>query len=228
VRSADNASIVKKQYAAWQNAEILAYEERQLERKHPDFKALMQEYHDGILLYEIMTDKVWNKAIKDSAGLRAYFDQNGSKYQWGQRYNAFVYECLNEDVANQVYKMLKISDTISSKTIIGKINKDSELNLRVRTNKFELEQTPFLKGHTLNKGVNAPYTHDGKVYVVKVDEILSPGPKALSEAKGAATSDYQNYLEKVWLEELSQKHPITVNSSVLYSLGGNSGGASKQ
>jgi peptidyl-prolyl cis-trans isomerase SurA len=219
VRNADNATTVKTQYTAWQNSEILAYEEKQLEHKHPDFKALMQEYHDGILLYEIMTDKVWNKAIKDSTGLHAYFDQNAAKYQWGQRYNAFVYECQNQEIANQVYAMLKSSDTISSRTIIGKVNKESELNLRVRTNKFEVDQTNFLKGHVLSKGVNAPYVYDGKVYVVKVDEVLQPGAKMLTEAKGAATSDYQNYLEKMWLEELAQKHPIVVNSAVLYSLG---------
>jgi len=219
VRNADNKSVIQKQYLAWQNAEILAYEEKQLERKYPEFKALMQEYHDGILLYEIMTDKVWNKAIKDTTGLREFFESNNAKYQWGQRYNAFVYECLNQDVANQVTAMLNTSDTISSKTIIAKINKESELNLRVRTNKFEVEQTPYLKGQTLKMGVNKSYTFEGKVYVVKVNEVLLPGAKVLSEAKGAATSDYQNYLEKVWLEELAKKHPIVVNSAVLYSLG---------
>lgn len=219
VRNADAGTTVKTQYEAWQNAEILGYEEKQLENKHPEFRALMQEYHDGILLYEIMTDKVWNKAIRDTTGLKDYFAQNNAKYQWGQRYDAFVYECLNQDVANQVYTMLKSSDTISSRTIINKVNKDSELNLRVRTNKFEVEQTPFLKGQALREGVNAPYTVDGKVYVVKVDEILQPGAKVLTEAKGAATSDYQTYLEKMWLDELSKKHPIVVNEAVLYSLG---------
>ena len=219
VRSSDNASVIKKQYTAWQNSEIIGYEEMQLERKYPEFKALMQEYHDGILLYEVMTDKVWNKAIKDSSGLRAFFEQNAGKYQWGKRYNAFVYECLNQDVANQVTAMLNSSDTITSKTIIAAVNKSSELNLRVRTNKFEVAQTAFLKDRDLKVGVNPAYTYEGKVYVVKVDEILMPGPKLLSEAKGAATSDYQGYLEKMWLEELAKKHPITVNTAVLYSLG---------
>lgn len=219
VRKSDNASLVKKQYEAWQNSEILGYEEKQLDRKYPEFKALMQEYHDGILLYEIMTDKVWNKAIRDTNGLRAFFDSNNANYQWGERYDAFVYECQNETVAKEVLSMLNSSDTISSKTIIAKVNKESELNLRVRTNKFEVKETSFLKDQQLHKGVNAPYSVDGKVYVVKVDEIIEPGPKALNEAKGAATSDYQNYLEKVWLEELAKKHPIVVHTNVLYSLG---------
>lgn len=218
VREGDIKPMLKQQYANWQKSAILSYEEARLEQKHPDFKALMQEYHDGILLYEVMTDKVWNKGIKDTTGLKEFYNANKANYQWGERYNAYVYECLNQDVANKVVTLLK-SDTITSKTVLAKINKESELNLRVKTNKYEVENTNFLKGQKLKKGVNLPYTFEGKVYVIKVEEILPPGQKELSEAKGAITSDYQNYLEKVWLEELEKKHPIVVHESVLYSLG---------
>ncbi|MDF3027565.1 MAG: PpiC-type peptidyl-prolyl cis-trans isomerase [Fluviicola sp.] len=211
-------TLVQKQYTAWQTSEILAYEESKLDNKYPDFKALMQEYHDGILLYEIMSDKVWNKAIKDTSGLKTFFEGHNSNYTWGKRYNAYVYECLNEDIAKKVATMLK-SDTISSRTVINAINKDSELNLRVRTGKFEVESTPYLKGHDLKKGVNPVYQFDGKYYIVKVDEILAPTAKTMAEAKGAATSDYQNYLEKEWLAEISKKHPIVIHEQVLYSLG---------
>lgn len=217
-RDMDSKSLVQKQYKAWQNSEILAYEESKLDSKYPDFKALMQEYHDGILLYEIMSDKVWNKAIKDTSGLKTFFEGHNSNYTWGKRYNAYVYECLNEDIAKKVATMLK-SDTISSRTIINAINKDSELNLRVRTGKFEVETTPYLKGHDLKKGVNPAYVYEGKYYILKIDEILEPTAKTMSEAKGAATSDYQNYLEKEWLTEIAKKHPIVIHEQVLYSLG---------
>lgn len=218
VRSTDNKTLVEKQFANFQKAEILAYEERQLDRKYAEFKALMKEYHDGILLYEVMTDKVWNKAIKDTAGLRVYFNANNNKYVWGERVNAYVYECSSKEVAANVANLLK-SDTISSKTIIGIINKDSELNLRVRTGKFETATTSYLKNQVIKKGVNPAYQFENKYYVVKVDELLPAGPKLLSESKGAATSDYQTYLEKQWLEEIAKKHPIIVNKQVLYSLG---------
>ncbi|MDR0801284.1 peptidylprolyl isomerase [Fluviicola sp.] len=217
-RNMDSKSLVQKQYNAWQNSEILAYEENKLDTKYPEFKALMQEYHDGILLYEIMSDKVWNKAIRDTSGLKAFFEGHNDNYKWGKRYDAYVYECLNENIAKQVATMLQ-SDTISSRTVINAINKDSELNLRVRTGKFEVESTPYLKGRDLKKGVNPIYAYDGKYYIVKVDEILEPGEKTLTEAKGAATSDYQNYLEKEWLTEIAKKHPIIVHERVLYSLG---------
>ena len=217
-RNMDSKSLVQKQYKAWQNSEILAYEESKLDSKYPDFKALMQEYHDGILLYEIMSDKVWNKAIKDTSGLKTFFEGHNSNYTWGKRYNAYVYECLNEDISKKVATMLK-SDTISSRTIINAINKDSELNLRVRTGKFEVETTPYLKGHELKKGVNPAYVYEGKYYILKIDETLQPTAKTMSEAKGAATSDYQNYLEKEWLMEIAKKHPIVIHEQVLYSLG---------
>lgn len=211
-------NIVKQQYAKWQKEVVLAYEESKLESKYPEFKALMSEYHDGIILYEIMTDKVWNKAVQDTTGLKKYFEQNRAKYVWGDRINAVVYECYSSKIADQVYTMIQ-NDTVSSKNVLDVINKDSELNLRVRTNKFEKELTPYLKNQTILVGVNKPYEVEGKFFVLKVTEILPPAQKELSEAKGAVTSDYQNALETAWLQELAKKFPVKVNTEVLYSLG---------
>lgn len=217
--SKDNISlIVKNQYVKWEKEVVLGYEESKLQEKYPDFKALMNEYHDGIILYEIMTDKVWDKAMKDTVGLKTFFKENRTNYVWGNRVDAVVYECANKQIAENVFKLIK-NDTINSKNVLDIINKDSELNLRVRTNKFDKEQTLYLKDKNLTKGVNAPYEFDGKFYVLKVADLLPPAQKELNEAKGAITSDYQNYLELKWLEELAKKHPITINKTVLYSLG---------
>jgi peptidyl-prolyl cis-trans isomerase SurA len=210
--------IVKNQYVKWEKEVVLGYEESKLQEKYPDFKALMNEYHDGIILYEIMTDKVWDKAMKDTVGLKTFFKENRTNYVWGNRVDAVVYECANKQIAENVFKLIK-NDTINSKNVLDIINKDSELNLRVRTNKFDKEQTLYLKDKNLTKGVNAPYEFDGKFYVLKVSDLLPPAQKELNEAKGAITSDYQNYLELKWLEELAKKHPITINKTVLYSLG---------
>lgn len=211
-------STVDAQYKEFEKAQILGYEESKLEEKYPAFKSLMQEYHDGILLYEVMSDKVWNKGMKDTTGLANFFEKNRDKYKWGVRYDAMVYECLTPAIANDVYKMIQ-NDTITSKHVLDKVNASSELNLKVRTNKFEVSETPFLQGEDLKKGVNAPYEFEGKMYVVKVTEIIPAGNKELKEAKGAVTSDYQNFLEKEWMEELAKKHPIKVYEEVLYSLG---------
>ena len=210
--------VVRSQYANWEKEAILAYEETKLASKYPEFKALTTEYHDGILLYEIMTDKVWNKAMKDTVGLKNYFEQNRAKYVWGKRADALVYECTTQKIADQVAKMILV-DTINSKHVLDVINKDSELNLRVRTNKFDIEQTAFLKDQKITKGVNKSYEFEGKFIVLKVNEIIEPTTKVFTEAKGAVTSDYQNYLEMVWLQELNKKHTVKIYESVLYAIG---------
>jgi len=215
----DEAKItVSSQYVNWEKAAILDYEERLLPSKYPDYKALINEYHDGILLYEVMSDKVWNKAVKDTSGLRAYFLSNRDKYMWPARLEAIVYECLNLGIANEVASMI-LNDTINSKHVIEKVNKDSELNLKVKMNKFDPETTPFLKGKSLTMGVNKTYEYDGKLYVVKVTNVLPVMRKEFSEAKGSATSDYQNFLEKNWLDSLTMKYKVKVNKKVLYNLG---------
>lgn len=218
VRKDANALVINQQLKSWEKETVLAYEESKLAGKYPEYKALVTEYHDGILLYEIMTDKVWNKAMKDTVGLKSFFEANRSKYMWGNRVDAVVYECSTQKIADQVSKMIA-NDTINSKHVIDVINKDSELNLRVRTNKFDAEQTAFLKERSLTIGVNKSYEFEGKFYVLKVKEKLVPMNKELNEAKGTVTSDYQTYLEKTWLEELAKKHKIVINEAVLYSLG---------
>ena len=218
VRRDANALVINQQMKNWEKETVLAYEESKLAGKYPEYKALVTEYHDGILLYEIMTDKVWNKAMKDTVGLKSFFEANRSKYMWGNRVDAVVYECSTQKIADQVSKMIA-NDTINSKHVIDVINKDSELNLRVRTNKFDAEQTAFLKDRNVTIGVNKSYEMEGKFYVLKVKEKLAPMNKELNEAKGTVTSDYQTYLEKTWLEELAKKHKIVINEAVLYSLG---------
>jgi peptidyl-prolyl cis-trans isomerase SurA len=218
VKREENASLIKKQYAAFEKAMILNYEEGRLSMKYPEYKALVKEYHDGIILYEIMQDQVWNKAIKDTTGLRSFYESNKSKYMWGKRVDATVYECASAAVANTVANMIK-NDTINSKHVLEVVNKDSELNLKVRMNKFETDLTPYLKGRTFVLGANDVYEFEGKFYVLKVVQLLDAMPKELNEARGMVTSDYQNHLEKTWLEMLEKKHPIKVNFDVLYSLG---------
>jgi peptidyl-prolyl cis-trans isomerase SurA len=217
IRKSSIKQLVNDQFKNWANFELLAFEKSQLEVKYPDFKMLMQEYHDGVLLYEIMTDLIWNKASLDTIGLNTYFEANKNKYMWKERINATIYECGSQKIADKVVKLLK-NDTINSRHVLQIINDTSELNLSVKTNLYEKENTAFLKNTTLKKGVNLPYQHGLKIYVVKVDEIIPPSAKLLNETKGLVITDYQNYLEQTWLEELSKKYSFKVIEENIYNL----------
>jgi len=216
----DNKSLVDKQYKNWIKTVVLKYEEDVLPSKYPAYKALLKEYHDGILLYEIMSDKVWNKAVKDTTGLKDFYEKNKKNYMWPNRLDATVYECLNMKIAKKVYKMLKKKKN-TSKEIIKCINADSELNVDVKMDKFIPEKSDFINNDlsTYNVGRNKVYKHGKKFYVVYVTEKLEIMPKELSETKGMVTSDYQQFLEKEWIKELSNKHKVKVYYDVLYSLG---------
>lgn len=219
-RGKDFKTIVDTQYKQWVKQGVLAYEESMLESKYPEYKALVQEYHDGIILYEIMSDKVWNKAVKDTTGLKAYYEIQKTKYMWPERLEAAVYICSTSEVSEKVYKMLKKKKN-NSRVILEKINEDSELNLDVKMNKYVQSSTGFLKGKSFVAGRNEGYEFEDKYYVVDVSKILSEMPKELSEIKGAVISDYQNHLETNWMKELVEKYPINIFEDVLYNLGAN-------
>lgn len=214
----DLKTLIDDAYKTYVKEQLLAYEEAQLESKYPDFKALMTEYHDGVLLYEIMNDQVWNKAIKDTVGLADFFEKNRQDFVWGERIDADVYECDSKEVALKV-AMLLANDTITPSQIMAKVNQVSALNVKVRSNKFEIENTNYLAGRKFKIGINEYYEFEGKLYIVKVKEQIPSSPKELSEAKGSATAAYQQFLEATWLAELAKKYPINVNTEVLYSLG---------
>ena len=204
----------------WEKESILAYEQSRLSTKYPAYKALTTEYHDGILLYEVMSDKVWNKAMKDTVGLKAFHAQNAANYVWGKRLDADMFECASMDIAKKTKELLA-NDTLTATTVTRMVNESSALNVKHKRSKFDIEKTEALNNapKALKVGPNEIYEFGGKYYFVNVVEILEPGQKEFSEAKGAITSDYQNYLEAEWLKELEQKHKVTINKDVLYNLG---------
>lgn len=210
--------LIDAAYNTYTKEQLLAYEEAQLDSKYPDFRALMNEYHDGVLLYEIMNDKVWNKAIRDTTGLKEFFEANRADFIWKDRVDADIYECDSKEIAVRVMDLLK-NDTIAPSAVAAKVNEKSALNVKTRSGKYEIENTHYLKGQSFNKGINPVIESDGKFYVVKVRELLPASPKELTETRGAVTAAYQQYLEATWLEELAKKFPITVEKDVLYNLG---------
>jgi peptidyl-prolyl cis-trans isomerase SurA len=217
-RPNDIKSFIDTKYLDWQNEKIIDDEKSTLEDRHPSYAALLKEYHDGVLLYEIMKDKVWDKAIQDTAGLQAFFSSNSQKYMWPDRISATVFSSEKIEMLDSA-KVLYNSDSLSLKEILSQINKDSQLNLSVDDGKFIQSKGEFMSGKDFKKGVNPIYNFKGKNYLVIVHDFLKAQPKSLSEARGAAIQDYQEYLETEWLKEISQKHNITVNEEIFYSIG---------
>ncbi|MBU1718312.1 MAG: peptidylprolyl isomerase, partial [Bacteroidetes bacterium] len=212
--------LVNKQYDAFVEDECVKYENERLEDKYPEFKALMKEYRDGILLFELTDQKVWSKAVKDTSGLKAFYDQNKLKYMWGKRADADIYVCKDAAAAEKVAVLLKelapASDTLNiPKAIQSKINMDSQLNVKIETGLFQVEDHPALSKFAWQEGVSGPISADNSAVLVFIRGIELPRPKTLEEAKGIITADYQTNLENAWIVALKQKYPVKVNEQVL-------------
>ncbi|MCX2738568.1 peptidylprolyl isomerase [Pontibacter anaerobius] len=93
-------------YDNYAEQSLLEYERNNLENKYTDYRMLVQEYHDGILLFQLMDEKVWSKAIEDTTGLRTYFNQNREKYKWGERADAIVISAADKQLLQQAQKQL--------------------------------------------------------------------------------------------------------------------------
>lgn len=212
--------VVAKQYDLWEDQAILDYEETKLPAKHPAYKALITEYHDGILLYEVMSDKVWNLAMKDTTGLKEFHARTKENYQWGNRVDADIFECNSRENAAETLKLLAV-DTLTTPEVVRMVNETSVLNVKYRRGKYDIEKTAYLADSpaALKDGINPIYEVGGKFYLVRVVEKLPAGLKEFDEAKGAITSDYQNHLEKEWLKEIEQKHKVVIHHEALYSIG---------
>lgn len=214
------SAFIAESYKKWQEEVIMKDEKSQLEDKYPAFKALIQEYEDGILLYEIMKDKVWDKAVKDTAGLKKYFEANKANYTWPDRADVEVYTTESSEKAQHVFDLLSDNSDLSLKEVLTHVNNESRLSVKGERNKYATTEEPFSSFKTTKEeGVSAPFKLDGTFHVVRVREYMKASPKSLKEARGAVIQDYQNHLEAVWLEKLRQKHEIIVNEEVLYNIG---------
>jgi len=229
--SGDPYNVGNAMYQAYVNETCLAYEESRLEDKYPDFKNLMQEYRDGILLFDLTDKQVWSRAVKDTTGLETFYNSNKTNYMWPERLHAVIYSCASESIASDVRKLLKKKTPATD--ILDKTNKESQLNLSVKEGKFIsgdndvidtlqfVTPTKKMAGSifsNLPKGLTANFSNNNQITFVDIKEFLQPMPKSLEEAKGLVTADYQTYLEKSWIEQLRKKYPVQVNDEVLKSI----------
>ena len=183
----------------------------------PDMKNLIREYHDGLLLYEISNRFVWELASKDEEGLAKFFKKNKKKYSWSEpRFKGMAYHVkVQEDVqaVKNCVKKLKFDDWAGA--LRNTFNSDSVIRIRV-------EKGLFKKGDNALIDREVFKVADADVKPVKdypIDatfgKLLKKGPEDYTDVRGIVTADYQDYLEKQWVEELRRQYPVVVNEEVL-------------
>lgn len=195
---------------------ILEVEESRLEEKYPEYKYILNEYYDGMLLFEITDKNVWSKAVNDSVGLRNFFEEHRQNYMWGKRWQGSLYYCANEKVYNKVEKAIEkrnFGRKVTNQDLLNEFNAENE-QLKIESDIFEQGTNPVVDYLVWRNGTQKPEY----ALVLKQGEIIPPVEKKLSECKGHVISDYQDYLDKEWIKSLREKYNIQVNKSVLSSI----------
>lgn len=216
----DAAKMLARQlYKDWENNQIIAYEDARLEQKYPSFAHLLQEYHDGILLFDLTDKMVWSKAIKDTVGLKEFYEKNKNNYMWDERAEVYLISYENEKCKDQFIKAVENNKKqLSVEDILSNINKKSICLTKKDVKLFSKGESPAVDKLAFNadKSQNKKYNIDSeKKFIFYLNKMLPPQPKQLNEAKGIITADYQSYLEKEWIQELRNKYKVVVNYDVL-------------
>jgi len=212
------AAIMNGLYSQYVDESLLGYEEEKLSDKYPEYKALLREYRDGILLFDLTDDKVWSKAVKDTAGLKAFHAKNGDKFMWGKRMDAEIYYCQKDSIVKPLKTALEKKAKKGKPTsdeLVKEFNTSSKLNLRVEKDLYEADDEEILKDVKWEKGVYGPIKNGENQVLILVKEVLEPTAKTLKEARGLVTADYQNFLEKEWISELRGKYKFEANRDLL-------------
>jgi peptidyl-prolyl cis-trans isomerase SurA len=207
---------VNKRYQLFVDKSVVDYEDARLEGKYEDFRLLMKEYRDGILLFELTDQKVWSKAVEDTAGLRAYYDGHMDDFMYTERLKGPVYRCKDMETANMVRAMVLSGKT--NEEIEAEVNKDTQLALTIINSTLEKQDGELSGMVDFKVGVSDIHEVDGNYSFMKVEEILSPSHKPFEKIKGLVTAAYQNKLEKEWISELREKYTVEVDKDVLHSI----------
>lgn len=207
--------IFNNNFDTFYNSSLVDAEIARLEREEPDYRNLLHEYVDGSLLYEVSVKKIWDKAAKDTEGLKNYFESNRSNYKWSVPHaKGYLVQAANDSVAGKVKEM---AATIGRDSLVNTIRK--AFHGKAAIEKVLVEKgTNAMVDHLLFDGPETKPAKKAFATFFMIDPRVITAPEEYTDVRGLVTSDYQNEFQSQWEEELRKKYPVKVNKKVLKSV----------
>lgn len=185
----------------------------------PEYRNIYNEYRDGILLYNISNQEVWERAAKDTVGLEKYFAEHRANYTWKvPKFKGYVIFSTNDSVQTQVKAFTDSLDTAGAtftrdelvKMINTRFGRDAKVE-RVLAAKGDNAITDYL-------AFDGPKPENQKMrwqsYYAYRGRVINQ-PEDAFDVRGQVTTDYQSVLEKEWLKKLHKRFPVKINRKVL-------------
>lgn len=204
--------LVEKLFENFADEQRNQYNNDNLENEFPEFASVMEEYRDGLLLFDLMDKEIWQRSKTDSVGLSAFYDTQKNKYLWKTRVTSEIYSSRDKETMKKVLDMLKKGKT--PKDVKDKFNTEQVLNVMLYEGTYEEGDSALPQGTKMELGLSE-ITNKGEYYfITKINKVLPAGPKSLEECKGKLVNDYQQYLEQNWVDELKKEFTVKVNQDV--------------
>ena len=211
--SKNKYKVIFDMYDEFETQALKDYFREVLEEENEEYAAVIGEYRDGLLIFDLMEKNVWSKAKTDSVGLQKYYEDHKQNYKWEKRFDTEIISATSEDKAAAAKKLFEKGKT--GEEIKTELNKDGKVNVILTTGMFEKDERELPKGFKGKKGVSEIYNQNDSHIVIQVKNIVPAGIKPLEETRGSVLSDYQTYLEKTWIEQLRNKYNVTINKKAL-------------
>lgn len=206
-------AIVDEAYETFLNTCVLSYHEENLENVNEEFAQILNEYREGLLLFDLMETKIWNATKSDTLGIESYYNQNKQNYKWNTRVEAIVASASQEEDIKVVANMLESSKSVES--IKEELNTNGKQKVMFTSGTFEANHQALPNDFEFKEGLSKIDYQNNMYYVVKVTKLIPESYKNLDEARGMVINDYQQEVEKNWINDLKNKYKVTVNQEVL-------------
>ena len=204
-------AVVKKQYASFLEQSVFQYKKDNLESENEEFAHILNEYREGLLLFDLMQDKIWEGAKNDSLGLQEFYNANKQNYVWPDRIEGSVARSTNAKYIKKVRKYW--AKNKSNQEIDEALNKGQQ-NVIFSNGELELGHSTLPRNLEFKTGLSKIIEENSNFYVVNVTSLKPATPKTFEEAKGQSIADYQIALESEWIQELRAKFEVDINESV--------------
>lgn len=188
---------------------LVEHHKKYLPELDPEFAASVNEYKNGLLLYEVMEREIWNPAKEDSIALKEFYNQNASKYKTEEAIEVEIASFSKKRAAKKFLKLVKSESDFSTKANASTDAIFQEKEVKKTTSPAISEDLELLNG------ISKIYKHNGRFLIYNIHEIKPVRQLEYNEVKGRVISDYQNQLEKEWVENLKAKFNLVVNEDEL-------------
>ncbi|MBU2951546.1 peptidylprolyl isomerase [Tamlana agarivorans] len=205
-------TLVEEKYQVFLKNDLIAYQEENLETENLEYASVVHEYRDGLLLFELMENTIWNTAQTDSVAIKNHYEINKLDYFFPERIDAVIATSSKKKTLKKVSKLLDANQDLES--IKSEVNTKDAIEVIFTSGEFEADHQGLPKGFEFKTGISKIFKHNDAYVVVQVKEVFPKKQKSFYEAKGQVVNDYQVLKEEKWVDELADKYEITVNEAV--------------